>query len=915
MQVIKIITFCIALIFTPAVWAGKLHIIVVEKAESEKPIEFAGVSLANENLHYGGLTDEEGQIWLEIPQGKWSVTISAVGYKKSNIEVALHGDMSVVVRLEPSINQIAEVVVTARESQGATSASIIDGAAMEHLQPSSFTDLMELLPGGVSKDPEMGSANIIKLRQADNIGVTDYNTSSLGTSFVVDGVPINTNAGMQFVSTNSENEERSVVGKGVDMRAISTDDIESVEVVRGIASVEYGELTSGLVNIKRKKGVSNLEARFKADMQSQLFYVGKGFAMPGDDWTINVSLDYLDSKVDPRNARENYKRLDGSLRSNKQWLYNGYMLTLNSAISYTGTFERDKNDPDLTINNTRDYYTSDNNSLSINNVFVLRRLKDGGFRSFTLTQGFSYAWERLRQEKTVATSRIYPLPISTEVGDNYVGYLPMLYDATMDVKGDPMTVFVKAQGLFRYDVGLVDNRLKFGGDWNMSKNYGEGRVYDPTRPISPDNTMRPRAFNDIPAMHQLSFYAENVSTINTGNHRFELMMGLRETQLLNLDKKYTLHGKTYWDPRINLLWQLPASDIVGYPIKWELAGGFGWHTKMPVAAYLYPDRYYLDYVQLNYFHNDEAYRTMNVRTYVEDMTNYELKAARNFKWELRGDVSYQGNRLSVTYFRENMTDGFRHSSIARQFAYNRYDATAYDPYVENRAPRLEDLPYETRYEHKVFDTMTNGSRTKKEGIEYTFSSMRFPVVRTRLTISGAWFRTTLDNSQPLWYKPTVILNGREMQYVGLYDDSDGRTYESFNTNFMFDTDVPSLKLNFSIAIQNMWYTKSRTHWKSGIPVAYMDIDGNVYPYTEESLSDPYLQHLVRNYTDGAFQERKIPVATNINFKATKKIWQDRIGIALYVNRLLSILPDYEYGGKIQRRYASPYFGMELNFKL
>ncbi|WP_289475140.1 hypothetical protein, partial [Klebsiella pneumoniae] len=74
-------------------------------------------------------------------------------------------------------------------------------------------------------------------------------------------------------------------------------------------------------NIKRKKGVTNLEARFKADMQSQLFYVGKGFAMPGDDWTINVSLDYLDSKVDPRNARENYKRLDGSLRSNKQWLY------------------------------------------------------------------------------------------------------------------------------------------------------------------------------------------------------------------------------------------------------------------------------------------------------------------------------------------------------------------------------------------------------------------------------------------------------------------------------------------------------------------------------------------------------------------------------------------------------------------
>ena len=36
------------------------------------------------------------------------------------------------------------------------------------------------------------------------------------------------------------------VNSGVDMRSVSTDDIESVEVVRGIPSVEYGDLTSGM---------------------------------------------------------------------------------------------------------------------------------------------------------------------------------------------------------------------------------------------------------------------------------------------------------------------------------------------------------------------------------------------------------------------------------------------------------------------------------------------------------------------------------------------------------------------------------------------------------------------------------------------------------------------------------------------
>ena len=37
------------------------------------------------------------------------------------------------------------------------------------------------------------------------------------------------------------------------MRSISTDDIESVEVIRGIPSVEFGNLTSGVVNIKKKE--------------------------------------------------------------------------------------------------------------------------------------------------------------------------------------------------------------------------------------------------------------------------------------------------------------------------------------------------------------------------------------------------------------------------------------------------------------------------------------------------------------------------------------------------------------------------------------------------------------------------------------------------------------------------------------
>ena len=96
------------------------------------------------------------------------------------------------------------MVVTATEARGPVTASIIDRSAMSHLQPTSFTDLLELLPGGISKDPNMGAANTINLRETGTTDANgnatnnpDYAITSLGTLFVVDGAPINTDANLQ----------------------------------------------------------------------------------------------------------------------------------------------------------------------------------------------------------------------------------------------------------------------------------------------------------------------------------------------------------------------------------------------------------------------------------------------------------------------------------------------------------------------------------------------------------------------------------------------------------------------------------------------------------------------------------------------------------------------------------------------
>ena len=919
---IRIVLFLLIIItggFTPAhSQSGGKEInvsIIVKDQNNRSLLEVASILFKGGSKQYSGIADSSGKrTFTHLSPGSYLLSVTYLGYEPHNRKIYLTGDTTITVPLKSNTIAMQDVVVTASESKGITSASRIDRKAMEHLQPSSFTDIMELLPGNVSSDPVMGSANLIKLREANGKGITDYNMTSLGTAFVIDGIPQSTDANMQYTG-NPWETGRNTTGKGIDMRSISTDDIEKVEVIRGIPSVEYGDLTSGLVNIERKKGGNSLDARFKADMYSKLFYVGKGVELPDKDFMLNIGLDYLDSKIDPRDRLQKFKRVTSSVRTEKKWKTDVVQITLNSNLNYFGTFDQEDTDPDLNTNGAIDLYKSRNNKISLGNTLILSNRNKGVFRTLTLFSSLSGEWDHIHQEKTVTTDRIYAIPAATEQGAHNAGYLPGTYNAELDVYGNPFNAFVKALALFNMNSERTTNILKLGGDWNMNKNYGKGQVYDLTRPVSPSTNSRPRAFNDIPAGHTFSAFAEEATKVKTGKHRFDIVTGLRTTTLLNLNKRYELSGKWYIDPRINLKWTFPAFNVAGKKLGIELSGGIGWHTKMPVLSYLYPDPYYYDLLQLNYYHNNPEYRRLNIMTYITDKTNYALEAARNKKWELRADFSFDGNRFSVTWFREDMKSGFRNAAIPISFAYKKYDTGSIDANNITAPPCVEDLPFSRDTLLNVSAYTTNGSRMLKEGIEFQYLSKRFPVILTRLTINGAWFRTTYRNSEPIYKKPSVILNGKQLQYAGLYHDDDGYLRESFNTNFTFDTDIPRLKMGFSTSIQCMWFYTTQSMYKSGIPAKYIDASGTAYDFTEESHKDTYLQHLVYVYDEINFKRRTIPIEANINFKATKKIWQDKIALALFVNKLISYQPDYIMMGNKIRRQSSPYFGIEINFKL
>lgn len=858
------------------------------------------------------ITDEYGYFRLSEDFDK-SVIISYIGF----ISITIRPQKDGVYYLNAATNELQEVVITAREGHGLSSTSIINKQAMEHLQPSSFADLLELLPGGRANDPQLNVPNIIGLREA-GIESSQYSTSSLGTRFVIDGAPISTNGNMQYISgaLDRTSSKRDFANKGLDMRTLTTDDIQEVTIIRGIPSVQYGALTSGLIKVKRHKGGNDLSARFKADMDTKLFYVAKAFEWEKRGLSLNVSADLLNNKAEPRNLLETYKRLSFSARLNKHWHTEAMEYEAMLNLDYGGSFDDDKVDPEFNHDGI-DKYKSIYNRYATNLVVDMHSNREHSiFKKSELSLSFSYEKNLLERTRLVQLDGDTPAAMTMTSGESDAVFItPSTYTATHTVDGRPISLYLKGNAAFSFPVAGIANSFLLGADYQMDRNIGDGQLYDRLHPVYTETSYRPRKYSSIPASQILSAYAEERISMGVGNHKLDVEAGVRAERMLGINKLFAIHGKMNIDPRVNVGWTFPAVNIGNDKMTVNITGGIGWHSMFPTIDLLYPEPVYMDIVELNYYHSNPDFRRMYLQTYVIDPTNTDLNAARNLKWEVKGDIDWSGNRLTVTYFVEDMKSGFRSMSVYAPYKYKEYDASGVDADALTARPNIAALPYSFRNVLRAYEHTTNGSRTYKRGLEWVFSTKRFNVVNTRVTVSGAWFKTEYHNSLPIMYKPTRTIGGQTLELVGIYRDDEGYIRESTNTNFTFDTTIPKLKLGFSLSFQCVWLICSENMSKENVPLKYMDSSGNIHPYTETDSKDVYLQHLMRNYTDGMFNRQTIPFCMDMNFKATKKMLNDKFMVALFVNKLWDMYPDYKRNDFIIRRYVTPYFGIEMNMRL
>ena len=235
----------------------------VMDADTKQPIEFASVLLTESGLW--AVTGGKGEFTIKgVPRGKNTLTVQCLGYQKRSWPLNVERDIdNLVFKLKAGNLKLDEVTVTAhRKEDEATTSYTIDRTTLDQQQIINITDIATLLPGGKTVNPSLMNDTRLALRS----GAQEKGNASFGTAIEVDGLRLDNNAATGETA-------------GASTRTISASNVESVEVVTGIPSVEYGDLSNGMVKVNTRRGKSPFIVEGSLNQHTRQIAVSKGIEL------------------------------------------------------------------------------------------------------------------------------------------------------------------------------------------------------------------------------------------------------------------------------------------------------------------------------------------------------------------------------------------------------------------------------------------------------------------------------------------------------------------------------------------------------------------------------------------------------------------------------------------------------------
>lgn len=887
---------------------------------------FAGfATLVIEEINAYALADENGKFELKrIPNGTHKIHARRMGLTDKIVAVTVDGgDVNIIIEMQTATFKIDGVEVMARRHKA--DKLEIGETAIEYLQPVSLGDLAVLLPGNVYTENPMTQFSLNSSRQVGS----DKNTS-LGIAVTSDGVP-QTSDGVRIqmvgITENSYSgggdsqiKARTGINSGTDMRYISTDHIQSVEINRGISSSKYGNLSAGQILVNSKYGVSPLRVRAKIDLKNKLFYAGKGFSLGKKAGNLHVGADYLYSYDDIREQMEKFTRITAqAYYNNKISFGSGYSLDVDLKLAQTISVNKMKKD-ELTYEYNETYKADYNKSdimlkakLNINRPWI---------ENVSLVSSLNRVSDRIDRHYCVITGNPKSMPLSYSEGENEGYYLPTMYYSDFYIENVPINFYTQIN--FKSRLELADRlnlTLEYGADFSSTKNRGDGAVIEDEKlpPFPSDNSyMRPRRNYQIPAIETGAAYLQTSWSFKPSDFQtVKADLGVRFTQMMNLDESYALHHKTLPEPRLNV------NYTVGKTIKNTLRLGYGIENKLPTMDYLYPEKIYKDFWVLNAYTNNAENRHLITYTKIFDAVNYDIKENQNRKIEGGYDFSVNNFEISLTAFYEKSTSGYEYFKFYTPVTYPYFSELKPDADITGRRPEKEDYIEDTFSEFASFSQVKNSEKVIKRGVEYRIITPKISAIETNVEINGAYYHTVYGSSLPAYFYPNSRIGNSMYPYVGIYDTDGKNKLSRFNTNFWFNTHIPKFRMVFTNFFQFIWLqTKQYTDNFAGIykkiPYEYIGFDGSTHDVTPEIAakindnSQTLWNQLRRQSTTLTYAKEEKPVYMMWNIKVTKE-FSDNAKLSFFVNGILDIHPQYESGtsARTKREWSNPFFGMEL----
>ena len=883
----------------------------VTEAGSEAPVPGAAVRIGEDYLW--AITDVDGTFeFKNVQPGEWVIEVSCLGYQTVTKVITVGGNVQDVdIVLQESSLALDEVLVTAKRTDDLNTSHSLGRDALNHMQISNTTDIAALLPGGKTVNPDLTSENSFSLRD----GGSSTGNSAFGTAVEVDGVRLGNNASFGAMG-------------GTDTRNIAVENIESIEIITGVPSAEYGDLNAGMVKINTRKGRTPTSLTFSVNPRTYQTSVSKGIDLQQNNGILNLSAEWARSVKQLVSPYESYNRtgitanysntfadvlrFEAGLAGNI-----GGMNTKDDSDAFTGEYQKD-----------RDNALRGNMSLTwmLNKPWITNLRLDA-------SANFNDNLSRYHKYESFASNQ--PAVHAQTPGYYLAVMLPKTFfsDQIVDSKELDLSASLKYNWTKRWD--SLKSSFKAGVQWKATGNVGQGEYYED--PSLAANGYRPRPYTDYPFMHNLSVYAEEHLTLPIAQTKLDITAGLRMENVFIKNSLY--NNKTTFSPRFNLKWQL--ADGV------SIRGGWGVTEKLPSYYILYPKQEYRDILTYGFSHGDQASYVYYTQPYTVTY-NPELRWQRNNNSELGVDLSLGGMDISLVGF-YNVTKGpYNMLNVYEPYSYNILQRPEGFEMPDNPQIKVDEQTgmvyvrgsqedYWTPMDVKVTDRtfaksmmQNNGADMKRAGLELVLEFPEIKPLRTTLRLDAAYTYTKYLNEQLSAHYHNgwshTSLPDRSYQYVGIYANggsnasvSNGRVTQNLNSNLTAITHIPQARLIITCRLeatllrrsQNLSEYKGEAYaftisqndntptggniydgnsYTAVYPVSYMDLDGNVHPFTAAEAADPAFANLIlKSGNVYTFAQDGYGMYMSANLSITKEIG-DNVSLSFFANNFTNSRP-------------------------